>query len=391
MARVTGDTSEQNAKDRHYIDLMGDFRKAAAMPAPERDLAMPEAGRLARTLFEKHSTIYFGETHDDTNVKFLADNPAFFKEAAAQGARHVFIEWPVYHAPLFKQYFDGKINKDELESALATGGKPTSGDSNEAYARQYANLCETAKKSGLVVLPSDFRSIPPLLSTDVFGIPDITGTNGEIQRQTKISLEKFQQETGRQYPTTLPEIMDFAKRHLARIENDVPSDVKDRMMKEDQQQANTTWKNPNDDPNFVKANDRMQFDYYSRFVEPGEKAVFFGGSSHFSLAGTLDNHIRDNGYGLVAGVQLLSESGTQLERIIREDDSPSFTPVLSGGQNLNTGPQDPFLYTIFTESGQIRPHTEAVEMKLAETQDAPPQPERRNIPAPSFQPGLSPG
>lgn len=393
MAKVTGEMSEPSTENRLYIDLMGDFKKAAAMPAPQRNLAMPEAGRLARTLFEKHSTVYFGETHDDTNIKFLADNPAFFKEAAAQGVRHVFVEWPVYQAPLFKQYFDGKISKGELESALSIGVKPTSGDSSEAYARQYANLCETAKKSGLVVHPSDFRSLPPLLSTDVFGIPDITGTNGEIQRQTKISLEKFRQETGRPYPATLPEIMDFTKRHLARIKTDVPPDVKDRMMKENQQQAGIVRKSPQDDPDFVKANDKLQFDYYSRLVEPGKKAIFFGGSDHFSLANTLDNHIRDNGYGAVAGVLLLSEPGAQFERAKMKDGSSVFAPVLSGGQTLNTGPKDQFLYTIFTEKGQIVPHGDAAQMNRADTKPAqgdPQQPALRKEPAPSFQPGMSP-
>ncbi len=334
------------------------YAEAARMPAPQRSLYTSQSEDVSKEMFRKNNTVFFGEIHDDVNFKFLADNPAFFREAASRGARFMFVELQVTDTPLFKAYFNGKITEEKFEYMLAHGNTlHQSGDTSASYAKQIVSLCKTAKDNNIEVLPSDFRGFArsATLTTDGFGIPDITGRNDAVRDQTLQSLAEFRREKGIDYPVTDDDVATFRFMHEKRIAR-LPEDQKQKFDVDSMKRQQELMKDK--DPANRIYQDEAQFAYYRRLVKPGEKSMFMGGTQHFHSADGIDNLIEQNGYGAVTGVQLLSDSGLLYKDLMREFAKAATSPDISEitRTNLNANLQaaiiyDKYTYTFYTEEG----------------------------------------
>lgn len=363
-----------------WIDLRRQFEEAVSAPAPERSLQISQAETLTRDLLRDNNAVFFGEIHDDVNHKFLADNPGFFREAAAQGARYVFVELKIESAPLLQNHFEGRISTQQLEKSLAelNRQRPHTGDTGESYARQTASMAETARSNGMQLTPSDFRYLRESnYSSDVVGIPDIQDRQDEVRNQTRLSLESFRESTGTALPSTLNDFIRMDEIHNARIAA-LPAETRSRYY-QDQSARSDEWSaNGEDTAALIRHNDALQFNYYSRLVEPGEKALFFGGASHYSGDNTIDDHIEQNGYGAVAGIELRSDAGMLHENYVAQ---------LSRAENLERpAAPDRFDYRIQTERGVILDQNgQSLPEAPAAPEEAAPTPRRPA--APGFSPG----
>lgn len=306
------------------------FEFAARAPTPIRSLYTPYAGEIARDLFSKHNTIFLAEVHDDVNYKFLADNPDIFKQAAQRGGQYLFAELPVLYSPLFKSYFDGKLTESAFEQKMidhTPGQKFTSGDSIESYAKQIVATCKTARENNIRIVPSDFRDIgeESKMTSDVYGIPDINDQHDSVHALTLLSLKEFQATQKIDHPVTVEDHKYFLSLHNNRINNLSPNQ---RELFEKDSAARIAEIGKDNTGSKIEYQDKMQFNYYSRLVAPGEPSLFFGGANHFQGANGIDNLIQQNGYGSVGGVLMLSEHGALFDKLINDFNKAAQNPDL---------------------------------------------------------------
>lgn len=314
----------------------------------QRSLHMPQSAAIAKDLFDQNNVIIFGETHDPVNYKFLADNPEYFKEAAAHQGKYLFLENPVDYAPIFKEYFDGNLDEKDLEHAIKDHNKEYNLGNKDDYARETVAMCKVAKDNGIIVLPSDFARMGNknlLATSDLYGIPDIQERKDSVHDQTLKSLAEFTKQSGKPHPISKQDQDLFGSIHLDRIQD--MSDIERAIFFKDLDARQAEWQRYDNIPgqeNKQQYRDELQFNYYQRTVKPGDVSMFVVGSNHFTKADSIDNFVRNNGYGKTIGVNLLSDKVLDYRRE-HASDQPS-SPLSQSRPG-----DDQFAYTIHTEQG----------------------------------------
>lgn len=323
--------------------LQSAFEAASALPAPARSLYIAASEKIAKDAFRNSDAVIIGELHHNTNYKFLADNPAFFREAAKNGVKTIYIELTTQFLPATEDYFAGRLQEDDFKIIITNHFKTVwlqwSGDAKD-YAEQYVALCKTAKQSGLKVVPSDFRfGEDEAATSDIYGIPDIENRDDAVHALTLKTIKIYTDETGKARPVTTDDLIRFRKLYLE-LQGSLTDEEK-QAWEAAKRARKTEWSKHNkSDDTLAAYQNELQARYIAR--SPHEKIIFIGGSRHFYQYNSIGDYARKNGYGHITGIELIAENGAIWRQGL--EDAQSKASRLAGHQ---------YQYRIRTNIGQI--------------------------------------
>jgi hypothetical protein len=330
------------AQETAATALRDAFEQTSAMRAPTRSLHMHATENLAKDVFRDHNVLVFGELHHSSNYKFLADNPAFLREAAAQGGKHLYIELHADILPLTRAYFANEIDEDlfikEIETFYREDVYMDSAPP-EDHARQFIALCKVAKSLGMEVLPSDFRTLNGRNSTsDVMGVPDIMNHDDEVRRHTLRTLEAYTAKTGKKIPITKQDRQDFYHMHI----NTLPPVAENSQFWLDTKNRVKEWARHNTQDKEAAHQNKLQARYAAQTSAQGEKMIFVVGSRHFAQKDSIGEYATQAGLGPIIGIELLAPNGILWRTGLESAET---------AQLYKTGHQ--FSYRIHTEECRI--------------------------------------
>jgi hypothetical protein len=292
--------------------LRSQFEAAAGAPASTHSLYTPSAEPVARELFARNDVVIIGEIHHNTNIKFLADNPAFFREAARNGVKSIYIELPVQMLPATEDYFADRLSEADFNAIMIEHFKNVwlqwGSGNNRDYAQQYIALCKTAKDHGVKIVPTDFRLVKDIITTtDMYGIPDIEGRDDIVRTLTLKTANLYTTETGKSRPITSDEQTVFRKLYQ-RLSEELPDDEKE-ILRLTRSERLAIWNSHNENNSTMAAyQNELQARYIAR--TPHEKKIaFIGGSHHFYQNGSIGDYAHTNGYRKIAGIELIARNG----------------------------------------------------------------------------------